>query len=340
MSSRRPTIHEIAKHANAHYTTVASVLNGTSGNTRVSEQTRKRILEAAKELGYTVNRAAQQLRTRQSHMVGLLVGDVENPFFARMVALCTAALKQRGFEVVLTTRLADEASDLHLLDTLVARRPDGILLWCETSTQVRKRVLQPDMEHVVVMGYGVPGRDSVAAILETGLECALKHLVERGRRHIAYVAPEHTVAREGDARSEFYVQFLHSLGMKPSIFTFRGASYDTEAARTCVPQILSTSNTPDAILCFNDMTALGVLAELKARGIRVPQEIAIVGFDNLPLLSLIDPPLTTIAYPLEKICNLAVQMLLERIASFQKGEELAPRHVEIPTELIVRASSG
>ncbi|HLI47086.1 MAG TPA: LacI family DNA-binding transcriptional regulator [Chthonomonas sp.] len=340
MTAKQPTLREIAKRANVHYTTAACVLNGTRGNTRVSEQTRKRVLMAAKELGYTVNRAAQQLRTRKSHVVGLLVGGVENPFFARMVALCSAALERRGYEIILTTRRADEPNDLHLLDTLLSRRPDGMILWCETSTEVRERVQQPDMENVVVIGYGVPGRDSVSAVLQTGLQSALEHFVASGRRRIAYLAPEHSVAREGDVRSEYYTDFLKAIGQEPLVYTFHGTAFDVDIARARVEQMLERPERPDALLCFNDMTAFGALAGLRHKGVRVPQEVAVIGCDDLPFAALFDPPLTTIAYPLQEICDLAVQMLVERIQALQTGEWLAPRHVEIPTRLIVRASGG
>ncbi|CEK18096.1 transcriptional regulator, LacI family [Chthonomonas calidirosea] len=339
MVSQQPTLREIAKRANVHYTTAACVLNGTRGNTRVSEQTRKRVLTAAKELGYTVNRAAQQLRTRKSHVVGLLVGGVENPFFARMVALCSAALERRGYEIILTTRRSDEPNDLHLLDALLSRRPDGVLLWCETSTQVRERVQQPDMANAVVIGYGVPGRDSVAAVLQTGLHSALEYLVAHGRHRIAYLAPKHSVAREGDVRSTYYTEFMKTIGQEPTIYTFCGTAFDVDVAYARVQQIVSQPDRPDALLCFNDMTALGALAGLRHRGISIPHEIAIVGCDDLPLSALFDPPLTTIRYPLDQICDLAVQMLVERIQASQAGEWLPPRHVEIPTELVLRASA-
>ncbi|CCW35959.1 transcriptional regulator, LacI family [Chthonomonas calidirosea] len=338
MATGKPTLREIARLANVHYATASYVLNGARSSTRVSEETRQRVLAAARELGYTVNRAAQQLRTRRSHVVGLLVGGLENPFFARMVSLCAIALERRGYEFILNTRRADESNDLHLLETLNSRRPDGMILWCETPTQVLERAQQPDMENVVVIGYLVPNRDSVRALFTTGLQEAVDHLCERGYRRIGYVAPASAVARN-DVRGQFYNQFAEKNGQAPLVYTYPGTAYDVGAARACAEQIADDPQRPDALLCFNDMTALGVLSGLRRKGIRVPQDMGLVGCDDLPLISQLDLPLTTLSYPLEEICNAAVNMLMERLNALYKGEELPPRHVEVPTHLIIRSST-
>src|SRR5579871_4050789 len=158
----KTTLRDIARRAHVHQATVAHVLNGAGGNTRVSDETRSRVLEAARELGYTANRAAQQLKTGRSNVVGLLVGPLENPFFAHMVSLCGEELARNGFDMVLAMRQENEVNDLHLLQGLVSRQLDGLLLWSETNTEVRERVQQPDMAVTVIMGYQVPGRDCVA----------------------------------------------------------------------------------------------------------------------------------------------------------------------------------
>lgn len=339
MSTGKPTLREIARLANVHYATASCILNGARGSTRVSEETRKRVIEAARELGYTVNRAAQQLRTRRSHVVGLLVGGLENPFFARMVALCADALEKRGYEIILNTRRVDEPRDLHLLEALVSRRPDGMILWCETATEVLERIQQPDMENVVVIGYSLPERDCVWTLFGPGVENALEYLLAQGRRRIGYLSPEASIRRKEDVRSQTYIRFMEERGLPPRVFTFQGTAYDVGAARDRAEQIATAPDRPDALVCFNDMTALGALSGVRRRGVRVPDQMAIIGCDDLPLISQIELPLTTISYPLDEMCETAVQMLLERMQSLQMGERLAPRQVGISTKLVVRATA-
>lgn len=336
----RTTLREIAHHANVHVATASHVLNGSGGSTRVSEETRRRVLEAADRLGYTVNRVAQQLKTQKSRVIGLLVGGLENPFFARMVSLCSEALEQEGYDVVLAVRRRDEANDLHLLQALVSRQFDGILLWSETITEVRERVQQPDMANTVVMGFEIPGRDCVSAELSVGVQAALDHLSAQGRERIGYLAPRISLSREGDLRRDCYARIMAEQGRPERIYAFEGAAFDVAAARERAEQIASEPEMPDALLCFNDMTALGALMGLRRKGLRVPEDVALIGCDDLPLISELDVPLTSIAYPLTELCQTAVQMLLKRIKGKEAREEPLPtRHVLLPTTLHIRKSS-
>lgn len=295
----------------------------------------------AAQLGYSVNRAAQQLKTQRSRVVGLLVGGLENPFFARMVSLCAETLEQRGYDIVLAMRRRDEASDLHLLQALASRQLDGILLWSETFTEVRERVQKPDMINTVVLGFQIPERDSVAAALEGGVLAALEHLKARGCERIAYLAPRVSIHRPGDLRYDCYCQWVASQGQKPLLYAFDGPAFDIGCARECAERIAEEKQRPDALLCFNDMVAMGALMGLRRKGVSVPAQIALVGCDDLPMVAQLDVPLTSIAYPLEEMCHLAVAQLLERIEAKESPEDtpLPARFTLLPTELRIRASS-
>jgi LacI family transcriptional regulator len=336
----RITLRDIARHTNVHIGTVSHVLNGSGGSTRVSAETRQRVLQAAAELGYSVNRAAQQLKTQRGYVVGLLVGALENPFFARMVSLCSQELEQRGYDMVLAVRRNDESNDLHLLQALVSRQVDGLLLWSETLTEVRERVKQPDMAHTVIMGYALPERDSVAGILHTGVQAALEHLVAQGRRHIGYLAPAASLNRQGDPRRDLYCDMAAQLGQQPRIYAYDGTAFDTAAPRVRAEQIGAETERPDALLCFNDMAAIGALMGFRRCGLHIPQDIALIGCDDMPLAAEMDVPLSSISYPLPDMCRVAVEMLLERIEhSLTSTEDLPARYHPLPTVLHVRESS-
>jgi len=340
------TLRDVARLAQVHSATVSTVLNGAKGSTRVSEETSKRILQAAEELNYKVNRNAQQLKTQRSHVVGLLTGDLENPFFAHMVSVCSEELEKRGYDIILATRRQDENSDLHLLESLLSRQLAGVLLWSETLTEVREKVLLGSMSNVAIMGMEIPGYDSVAGVLEDGLESALDHLRDQGCTRIAYFAPYRTLNRPGDPRDRVYRAKMAEFGFQERVIGFHGTAYDIGAARTAAESLaddmaqMPSNERPDALFCFNDMNAFGAMMGLRRRGLRVPDDLALVGCDNLPLAMQLDVPLTTVAYPLEDVCRSAVRMLVDRIHTERSSDEQLPRKLEqLSTHLIVRESS-
>jgi len=344
------TLREIAHRADVHYATVSTILNGARSSTRVSDETRRRVLAIADELGYSANRAAQQLKTRKSRVVGLLTGGLENPFFARMVSLCSEALEEEGYDVLLATRRRDEASDLHLFDALVSRQLDGILLWSETDTQVAGRVAaEPALAaRVVVMGLQIPPCDGAAASLYGGVGAALDHLRGQGCRRVGYLAPRAALHRRGDPRHDVYLSTMERWGFLPRVYAFEGAAYDVGAARARAEALaneliaLPPCERPDALLCLNDMVAFGALMGLRRCGIRVPEDVALVGCDDLPLASQLDVPLTTVAYPLVDVCRAAAKMLLERVGGIDGAPDSLPaagRQETFEAQLIVRDST-
>ena len=347
MPTSKVTLREVAARAQVHYATASTVVNGAKGSTRVSEVTSRRVLQAAEDLGYRVNRTAQQLRTQRSQVVGLLTGDLENPFFSRMVALCSSELEQAGYEVILASRRQDSARDFHLLESLLSRELAGVLIWSETMTEVRERVQKSGIGNVVVLGLTIPGYDSAAGVLETGLEEALDHLRAQGYQRIAYFAPEQMIGREGDPRDQMYHAKMAEFGQTAYVLSFPGGGADVAAARVAAEALAgrwtqqSSEERPDALLCFNDMNAFGAMMGLRRRGLRVPDDIALVGCDDLPLAAQLDVPLTTIKYPLEAICKEAVRQLLGRIEA-RGHSELPPEPPQAAfqeTYLVVRESS-
>lgn len=345
MSAPRITLRQVAERAQVHYATASTVLNGSKGSTRVSEETCRRVFQSAEELGYTVNRAAQQLRTQRSRVVGLLTGDLENPFFARMVSLCSEALEREGYDVVLATRRRDSAGDLHLLESLLSRDLAGLLIWSETPTEVHTQMARRGLT-AVVMGMSIPGYDSVAGVLSSGVETLLAHLRAQGYRRIGYFAPERMLDRRGDPRGLLYREKMREWGDCERVYAFDGTAFDVSAARAAAESLadgwatLPAGERPDALFCFNDMNAFGAMMGLRRRGLSVPGDIALASCDDLPLARHLDVPLTTIHYPLQAVCENAVRLLAARMERSHMGLPPAPHHTELlETTLIVRESS-
>ena len=331
MSAPRITLREVAKRAQVHYATASTVLNGSKGSTRVSEETCRRVFQSAEELGYTVNRAAQQLKTQRSRVV---------------VSLCSEALERDDYDVVLATRRRDAGSDLHLLDSLLSRDLAGLLIWSETLTEVHSQMAHRGMANAVVMGMSIPGYDSVAGVLSTGVEILLAHLRAQGYTRIAYFAPERMLNRRGDPPGLIYREKMAEWGCCERVYAFDGTAFDVSAARAAAEALadqwaaLPPDERPDALFCFNDMNAFGAMMGLRRRGLSVPGDVALASCDDLPLARHLDVPLTTIHYPLQAVCETAVRLLTARIEGSRAGLPPSPHQTELlETHLVVRESS-
>jgi LacI family transcriptional regulator len=302
-------------------------------------------MSVADQLGYQPNRAAQQLKTSRSNVVGLLVGDLENPFFARLVSLCTTALEEAGFDSVLAMRRQGEVSDMHHLQALASRQADGLIVWSETDTEIRAWLEGSAQErNVVILGHKVPGCDSVDASLATGVREALGHLLARGCRRIGYLAPDSSLESTGDPRPGVYREVMRHAGLPERIYSFAGVGHSPEAACRRAEEIarLAPEVRPDALFCFNDLTAIGALLGLRRQGLQVPEDIALVGCDGLPLAAQMDVPISSIVYPLEEMCRKAVELVRTRIECRADPDHapLAIRHISFRAPLAVRESSA
>ncbi len=334
----RVTLRSVASLANVHYSTVSHVLNGAHTNTRVSEETRERIINAANTLGYQVNRVAQQLKTNRSYCVGVLCGDLENAFFARFVTLCARALETKGYEMILSTRNEERDEDLHLLNTLASRQPDGLIIWGEISLEVRSRLTSSDLTKSVVVGYYHPGIDSIAVDLGSGFRIALDHLYAQGITDIGYIAPASLPYLTGDNRLKEYNMWMKEHSLNPKVFTFGRISHEGSSVRGLTQKLIKSGTIPRALICFNDMVALGVLSGLGRSGLKVPEDVLVIGCDDLPIMSELTVPVTSIHYPLEEVAQIAVELLMDRI-TFAGETLIEPRCKSVEAVLKIRESS-
>src|SRR5207249_2863558 len=155
-----------------------------------------------------------------------------------------------------------------------------------------------------ILGYQIDRCDSVEAALDQGVWTALQHFATQGLRRIGYLAPVSSLTATGDPRLGIYQEFIAEAKLAPRVYTYDGSSSNPEAARLRTEEIASElpADRPEALLCFNDMTAFGALMGLRRRGLSVPNDMALIGCDDLPLASQMDVPLTSIAYPIAEMC--------------------------------------
>lgn len=333
------SIKDVARLAGVSYTTVSHVINGTR---RVSDAARERVLQAVRDSGYVPSQVARSLRAAQTHVLGVLVPDISNPFCAEILLGVEQAAHEAGYAVVLgNTRLSD-AEQTQQVDRLLGRRIDGLLavagvfdhgrLAQTIGAQLAGRalpVLLIDHEAEEVCA-DVLQADSLQAA-----HMATQHLTDLGHRRIACISGplEMPISRE---RVEGWRLALAQVGVQPAAdWLFEGdfgLAQGHRLAQACLAQGEFT-----AILACNDVMALGALRAAHQCGCRVPQDVSIIGIDGIELGAYLQPALTTIGEPLREVGRVAVQRLIERIGL---PEQAPLRQWRRALQLIERESTG
>ncbi|MFD7919235.1 LacI family DNA-binding transcriptional regulator [Streptomyces sp. NPDC059740] len=326
------TIKDVAERAGVSVATVSRVLNGISP---VAE-TRARVLAAVEQLGYRPNSVARALRTARTGTLGLVIGDLTNPFFTELANAVEDAARTLGYTLVIgnageSTRQQDE-----YIGTLLDRRIDGLLVSSAGTGSPMLREVVAAGTPLVLLDRAVPGvaapcvrADGAAALGELAA-----HLAALGRRRPAViVAPAGTPT--GDTRLRQFRRALtrHGLSLPDERV---GATPDPRhtGGRQVMSALLDQPEPPDAVLATDNLMALGALDEIRARGLRVPEDVALVCYDDVPWFAHLDPPLTAISQPTAELGRAAVRVLLERIAG---GD---PDSVVLPARLLPRRSCG
>lgn len=330
-------IKEVARRAGVSLGTVSNVLNRPES---VSAPTRKRVLDTIKELGYVRNDSARHLRAGQSRTVAIVVLDVSNPFFTDVVRGAEAVVEAAGGMLVVCNSGEDTAREGRHLDVLEEQRVRGLLI-----TPVRdgrhkhlERLVERGIPVVLVdRGSGQPNRCSVAVDDILGGRLAATHLAEGGHRRIAFVGGPFTITQVAD-RHEGAKAALAERDGDIELQVMETKTLSVAAGREAAESIcaLPAAKRPTAVFCANDLLALGVLQGLIAGGLRVPQDVALVGYDDIEFAAAATVPLTSIRQPREQLGRTAAELLLEEAeADGHHGH----RHVVFQPQLVVRQST-
>jgi LacI family transcriptional regulator len=332
------TLRDVARLANVHPSTVSRVLNGTPS--RVPVETAVRIHGIAKQLGYRPNMMARGLRTQRSRSIGLLVTDLGNPVIPPIVSGIEQRLGEEGYTVLLgNTDHSREREQLHL-EAMRANHVDGLI----TATATIGPDGQLDELHalglpVVLVNRGADDERFAAAVPDDFLcsELAVGHLADLGHTRIAHIGgtPNTTTGRRRRAGFEAAVT-RRGLVLDPSLIVVSDRYTVAEGARCCAELLQRQQGAFTAIVAANDMLALGCYDALRAAGVSCPDEISIVGCNDMPFADCFHPALTTIHIPHEQLGRAAANLLIERLSS----PDSVPHQVSIRPRLVTRASSA
>jgi len=328
------TIYDVAKRAGVAPITVSRVINNSG---YISQETRERVLEAANELGYVHNRLASSLRSRRTNLLALVLTDITNPFFTQLARGVEDTASDAGYTVIFCNTDESEAEEKKYIDILLQNQVDGILLVPGSQDTPTVETIQRNGTPVVVLDRRVDTQvDTVRGDSEGGAYRLTELLLSLGHRRIALLnGPRHVSVfndREAGCRSAF-----SAAGLSPSEDLFFSGPLTQEGGFGMAQQALQATPRPTALFAANNFIAIGAVHALQAAGLRVPQDMAVVAFDDLPAAMVISPFLTVAVQPAYEMGRLGTQILLERLAGKRTSD---CQETVLPSQLIVRESSG
>ena len=338
------TIADVAARAGVSTATVSRVLRGLS---RGRPATRDRILTAARELDYRPSGVARSLKLRTTDTLGLLITDIQNPFYAHLVRSIDDAAREHDYALLLGNGAEDAEREAAYLELLAGRRVDGIIIAATSLTARHRRWLRHSPVPLVLVNCALPDVEVPAFLSDNraGGTLAAQHLIELGHRALAHVAgdPANPAAAE---RLAGVRDAMVAAGLGPDALPWAASDGHVGGGEIAMHELLARAPATTGVVCFNDLTAVGALRALRTAGRRVPADVSVVGFDDIDLAAYVEPPLTTVRQPFAELGRGAVEALVRRLrdgtgeTDGRGGVEAPPRVVRLPVELVVRNSTG
>ncbi len=325
----RPTMETVAERAGVSRALVSLVMNNSS---KVSEAKRQAVLHAAEQLGYRPNLHARNLAQARTKTLGMIINDIHNPFFAEVVYGVEAAADDYGFDVLILNGGRDPERERRAVETHLQFQVEALILVgpkLDDDDIIRASAVVPTV--VVASGRDNPGADTITTDEERGAALAVQHLVQLGHTDIVHIDGAANISSR--ARSRGYEKAMRSLGLEPR--TLRGGD-DEADAEAAIVDLAETDSMPTAIFAFNDLVAAGALSTLEAAGLRVPDDVSVVGYDNTFIAELNHMSLTTVNQPRHQMGQLAIRTVLERI----EDDRTEPTRIDLAPTLSVRRSTA
>ncbi|MGB9435848.1 MAG: LacI family DNA-binding transcriptional regulator [Candidatus Acidiferrum sp.] len=342
------TIRDVARESGYSASTVSIVLNNAPLSRYIPEETKGRIQTAARRLGYRPNPLARSLRSQRSNIVGVMVFDITDPFCTPILRGLENALYQANY----LSLLADAHNEPHrferYLEMLLDRRVEGLVVianWLVTDIKMLADLTERQVPTVITgRAFEIKNVSTVSVNNENGAALALEHLYRLGHREIAFLRGPKTLTSSGQ-RWKGIRDFAHSVGLRldakriAELPESLDPNSSFEAGARLTAELLSGGKSFTALLAYDDVTALGALRALKKKGLRVPEDCSVVGFDDVAQASLSLPSLTTVRQPMEAMGSMSVGIILDAIKAVNQKNDIPVLRQRIPAELVLREST-
>ncbi len=336
----RPTIQDVANAAGVSKATVSRVLSGNYEYMRAD--TREKVEQAVSSLGFRPSSTAQSLKSKRTNTAAILISDIGNPFYPDVIHGVEDVAFDNQYGIFLCNTSYDLDRGLAFIRSLIDKRVDGVILMSSSmSNDWLDELVENGIPAVVVEWEPKVSRKSVSIIqieYGTGIQAAVEHLVSLGHKNFGHVSGPLTWPTSRTRRDEFFKALkLHNIPSENALVI--EGNMLIEGGRQAAVKLAALPERPTAIFTANDLTAIGIMTELKAQGLRVPADVSVVGLDDIFLASQTDPQLTTVALPRRELGELAMKMLLQLLKTGNDADIL-PAIEKLETSLVIRSSTA
>jgi DNA-binding LacI/PurR family transcriptional regulator len=334
--TRPVDIRTVAQRADVSIATVSRVMNQVSS---VDTKLATRVLKAAKELNYTPNTQARALVSGRSRLIGLIVSEITNPFFPELIQAFEASAVERGYEILIGSTNYSPERMTQCVRRMVERKVEGVAVMTFGMDEDLLQELSGRGIPVVSVGSTrkLESATSIEIDYRKGIREAVQHLAVLGHRDISFISGPLNL-RAAKLRQTAYVTAMAEIGVKVSPSCIIKGDHTMEGGLAAALQLFDRAHLPTAVLCSNDMTAIGVLHAVSSRGLRVPEDISIIGFDDIHMAQFTVPPLTSVRMAGSDLATAACNAL--PLTPGLNGHSTSKERLLVPTQLTVRQTSG
>jgi len=328
------TMKDVAKLARVSVSTVSHVINKTRF---VSDLTRQRVLKTMAEVSYYPNVVAQSLRRKKTNTVGLVISDITNPFFPEVVRGIEKQLIRKGYSIILANTDDDTEKEKELVILLYGKRVDGFIIVTADGENKYLDFLIQQKVPIVLLDRRISRvkLDMVLVDNKGGTRKLTEHLINLGHKKIGVITGPLSTST-GKERLKGYLESLRKHSLPKDDKLIKVGKFRQESGYSLTMELLSLSSPPSAILACNNVIGLGIMDALQEKGIKIPNEVALVIFDDLPWFRYLNPPISVVSQPTSELGEMAAKLLLERM----KGRRKKPKEVVLEVEFRPRLSAG
>ncbi len=332
---KKETLSTISRRTGFSISTISRVLSGKAEQYRICENTVRTIREEAKKCHYSPDVVARSLRTRKTYTIGLLVPEIQNPFFANISSIVIQKAKEKGYNIIVADSMEKEENEIQAIQDFVSRKVDGmIVVPVGQNPGYLEEINRSTPVILIDRYYNNTDLQYVCSDNYAGACMATEHLISKGYRNITVIQG----VNASTTNQERIRGHLSALRKYDTVNTeIHGDSFSIENGYRIAKQAISSGSVPDAIFAFSNTIMLGALKAIKEAGKRIPGDIALISFDNNNYLDYLDPPVTRISQPIEKIGEIATDILIKRITGKSSEKEKSQCH-KIAPDLILGKS--
>jgi DNA-binding LacI/PurR family transcriptional regulator len=331
--NKRASIKDIARIADVSHSTVSRALRESP---LVNRETAEKIRRIAAENGFRASAVARSLATSRTNTIGVVVTSISDPFVAEVVSGIEDEATAHNYSVFLANCNADPGRELKIVNSFEDRRVDGIVVTASRVGALYGSILERMQIPIVLLNNQHPSHFAHSILIENleASRTAVQHLIELGHRRIAYIGDRFGYGSDSERFSGYRSALDEAdIPFQPDLITHGNGK--VEGGVAAMQRLLEVPERPTAVFCYNDMTAIGALRTLRVNGLRVPADMSLVGFDDLPLTLYMEPPLTTVRQPTHEMGRLAMEVLLKLLAGSDTEQ-----NVRVTGELVVRESTA